>query len=82
MKSGPIQEKHIAFISRDVLSALNYLHRNNIIHRDIKAANILMTETGIVKLCDFGVAGKITMSNLKRHSFVGTPQVLLFFLTQ
>ncbi len=73
MKSGPITEKHISVISRDVLNALNYLHRNNIIHRDIKAANILMTERGVVKMCDFGVAGRLSLSNLKRHSFVGTP---------
>ena len=73
MKSGPLDEKQIAIISRDVLNALSYLHKNGIIHRDIKAANILMTEDGIVKLCDFGVAGQLSLNTLKRNSFVGTP---------
>ncbi|RKP16478.1 Pkinase-domain-containing protein [Rozella allomycis CSF55] len=53
MKSGRIEEKYIGIIMREVLQALDYLHKNKIIHRDIKAANILLTEDGVVKLCDF-----------------------------
>lgn len=73
MKAGKIEEKYIAVIAREVLLALRYLHKNKIIHRDIKAANILLTEEGNVQLCDFGVAGVTSMNNLKRNSFVGTP---------
>ncbi|KAJ3087787.1 Serine/threonine-protein kinase 25 [Quaeritorhiza haematococci] len=74
LKSGPIEERFIAIIAREVLYALVYLHKSaGIIHRDIKAANILLTDEGKVKLCDFGVAGQITMSCLRRNSFVGTP---------
>ncbi|KAI9141931.1 sterile 20-like kinase 3 [Paraphysoderma sedebokerense] len=73
MRAGKIEEKYIAVIAREVVSALNYLHKNGIIHRDIKAANILITDEGKVKLCDFGVAGQISVNSLKRYSFVGTP---------
>ncbi|KAL3895357.1 MAG: hypothetical protein SGCHY_004750 [Lobulomycetales sp.] len=74
LQSGVIPEPCIAVIAFQVLSALSYLHNSAcIIHRDVKAANILLTEEGIVKLCDFGVAGQFTMSCLRRNSFVGTP---------
>ena len=42
------------------------------------AANILMSENGVVKLCDFGVAGRL-QNNSKRNTFVGTPYLILNF---
>ncbi|CAG8462808.1 1505_t:CDS:10 [Cetraspora pellucida] len=73
LKAGAIEERYISIITREVLLAISYLHKCKIIHRDIKAANILLTAEGKVQLCDFGVAGQLTASNAKRTSFVGTP---------
>lgn len=65
-----IGEKVIARFSKDVLLGLDYLHTNNIIHRDIKPGNILVTKSGVAKLCDFGVSGEI--ESRLAETFIGT----------
>ncbi|KAL6470253.1 hypothetical protein MHYP_G00213720 [Metynnis hypsauchen] len=65
----PLQEMEIAAITHGALQGLAYLHSHNMIHRDIKAGNILLTEPGQVKLADFGSASIASPAN----SFVGTP---------
>lgn len=65
----PLKEVEISAICHDGLLGLSYLHSQGKIHRDVKAGNILLTESGIVKLADFGSASMICPAN----SFVGTP---------
>ncbi|KAF1378472.1 hypothetical protein PFLUV_G00190900 [Perca fluviatilis] len=65
----PLQEVEIAAITHGALQGLAYLHSHNMIHRDVKAGNILLTEPGLVKLADFGSASIASPAN----SFVGTP---------
>ncbi|KAG7333923.1 hypothetical protein KOW79_002330 [Hemibagrus wyckioides] len=71
--TGPLSELQIAYVVRETLQGLSYLHSKGKMHRDIKGANILLTENGDVKLADFGVAAKITATIAKRKSFIGTP---------
>ena len=73
MKPGPFEEIFIQIILREILRGLEYLHDEGKLHRDIKAANILLSAAGEVKLADFGVSGQLTATMSKKHSFVGTP---------
>ncbi|KAK4240788.1 hypothetical protein C8A03DRAFT_12873 [Achaetomium macrosporum] len=70
--TGGLQEKWIIPIVREVAEAIYWVHKEGIIHRDIKCANVLVTEAGGVQLCDFGVAGIIESKLDKRTTFIGT----------
>ncbi|KAI4886096.1 hypothetical protein NFI96_020206 [Prochilodus magdalenae] len=69
----PLTEPQIQVVCKQTLEALSYLHENKIIHRDLKAGNILFTSDGDVKLADFGVSAKNTKTLQRRDSFIGTP---------
>ncbi|KAL3424732.1 hypothetical protein PVAG01_04013 [Phlyctema vagabunda] len=73
MKPGLIQEEYISIIIRELLLGLEYLHGDKKLHRDIKAANVLLGANGQVKLADFGVSGQLSATMTKKNTFVGTP---------
>ena len=58
-KFGKFDENLIKVYLRQILSGLSHLHDNNVIHRDLKCANILVSSEGIVKLSDFGASRRI-----------------------
>ncbi|KAG2735881.1 hypothetical protein G9P44_002095 [Scheffersomyces stipitis] len=65
-----LPEPQLAKYTTSILHGLNYLHEQGVVHRDVKAANVLLTESGEIKLADFGLATKVTSQH---HSAEGTP---------
>jgi serine/threonine protein kinase len=68
-----LSEQYIIIVARELAKALAGLHDAGIMHRDIKAANVLIHEEGRLELCDFGVATVLDTKGDKRKTFIGTP---------
>lgn len=69
----PLTEPQIRYICHQLCQGLTFLHDNKVIHRDLKAGNVLLTLGGEVKIADFGVSAKNKHTLQKRDSFIGTP---------
>lgn len=73
---GAFDEPSAVYVLNQVLQGLNFLHRENIIYRDLKTANILITAKSKIKLCDFGVSAQLTNQAPARNTLAGTPQYM------
>ncbi|XP_067001655.2 myosin-IIIb isoform X2 [Anabrus simplex] len=72
-RNEKLTDHQIAYILRETVEALIYLHANHCMHRDIKGHNILLTEDAHVKLVDFGVSSHLGATLGRRNTSVGTP---------
>lgn len=70
---GPMSEECALYVLKETLRGLDYIHGQNKIHRDLKAANVLVTKTGEIKIGDFGVAAQLSQTLPHRASLMGTP---------
>ena len=68
-----LEEGLIKILIASALLGLDYLHSKMMIHRDIKAGNILLTRSGQAKLADFGVSAQLSTINARRNTVIGTP---------
>ncbi|GMF32318.1 unnamed protein product [Phytophthora lilii] len=66
-------EAEIAAVCANVALGLAHLHSRGLIHRDIKAGNLLLNGDGVAKLADFGVSAQLTATVGKRRTVIGTP---------
>lgn len=71
--NNTLHEDQIAAISLETCKGLEHLHSKNIIHRDIKSENVLMTGAGDIKITDFGYSAQLTDTKKQRATMAGTP---------
>jgi hypothetical protein len=75
LRSGPLEDREAAQLLISVARALHFAHRNGVVHRDMKPANVLLDPEGIPKVADFGIAKRLTANTALTLSgaVIGTP---------
>ncbi len=77
VQGGPLPPACVAIVGARVAEALDYVHFNKLLHRDVKPANVMVSREGEVKLMDFGIAKDQTASDLTRAGMlVGSPSYI------
>lgn len=69
----PLTEPQISYVCQNMTKGLAFLHKSKVIHRDLKAGNVLLTMSGGIKIADFGVSAKNKQTLQKHDTFIGTP---------
>ncbi|XP_020280531.1 myosin-IIIb-like isoform X2 [Pseudomyrmex gracilis] len=72
-RGSRLTDDQIAYILKETVEALIFLHSNHCMHRDVKGHNILLTEEARVKLVDFGVSSHLAETLARKNTSVGTP---------
>eukprot|EP00105_Crassostrea_gigas_P014524 XP_011431212.1 PREDICTED: uncharacterized protein LOC105330955 isoform X3 [Crassostrea gigas] len=72
-KDKNIEEKEVLQIFQQIVAAIRHIHELNILHRDLKTANIFLTKEGVVKVGDFGISKMLSSANKGANTVLGTP---------
>ena len=81
LQESPLSEPQVAAVTAGALAALRHLHQDcHMLHRDLKAANFLLTFDGCLKLADFGVSVQLSNTLSKRSTAIGTPHCMALYL--